>query len=280
MTVNVWPAIVSVPVRAGPEFAATLNETTPLPPPDAAPEIVIQSGLFDEAVHVQPAPAVIATDPVAPGESTFCDVGLMLNAHGAAWLTVKVWPAIVSVPVRAAAPVLAATLNATEPFPLPDEPLVMVSQSGFAVLAVHVQPAAAVTPTLPVPPLAAIAWFAEARAGLQPLAWETVTVWPAIVNVPVRAAPPFTAALNATEPFPLPDVPLVIVSQSGFAELAVHVQPFEADTVTVAVPPAAPTAWLVDERVGLQPLACERVNVRPATDNVPVRAGPVFAANE
>jgi hypothetical protein len=40
-------------------------------------------------------------------------------------VTVKVWPAIATVPERAA-PVLAAIVRFTEPFPLPAAPLVTV----------------------------------------------------------------------------------------------------------------------------------------------------------
>lgn len=69
-TVNVWPAIVSVPIRAGPVFAATLKVTLPLPVPVAPDVMVIQDALL-AAVQPQPAPAVTATLlPVAPLAST------------------------------------------------------------------------------------------------------------------------------------------------------------------------------------------------------------------
>jgi len=63
--VNVWPAIVIVPTRAAPLFAATLNDTDPLPVPDAPLVTVIQS-TFDTAVHEQVAPVVTDTVPVLP----------------------------------------------------------------------------------------------------------------------------------------------------------------------------------------------------------------------
>ena len=66
----------------------------------------------------------------------------------------------------------------------------------------------------------------------------TVTVWPAMVRVPERAAPVLAAALNATEPFPLPLAPEVTVSHAALL-LAVQAQPVPLDTVTVPVPPAA-----------------------------------------
>jgi hypothetical protein len=67
----------------------------------------------------------------------------------AAWVTVKVWPATVMVPVRWVVAVLAATLKVTVPLPDPVAVPVTVSQLALLV-AVHVQPAAAVTLTDPV----------------------------------------------------------------------------------------------------------------------------------
>ena len=75
-----------------------------------------------------------------------------------AWVTVNVWPATVSVAVRALSSVLAAALNATAPAPLPAAPDVTVSQAALLV-AVQAQPAGAVTVTEPVPPAAVNAWL-------------------------------------------------------------------------------------------------------------------------
>ena len=55
VTVNVLPAIVSVPVRSAPELAATENVTVPLPLPLAPDAIVIHVAPL-VAVHAQPAP--------------------------------------------------------------------------------------------------------------------------------------------------------------------------------------------------------------------------------
>ena len=73
--------------------------------------MVIQPTLL-AAVQLQPVPAVTVTVPVAAAEVVrFDDVGAMVNVQGApAWVTVKVWPPIVIVPLRAVVPVLAATL--------------------------------------------------------------------------------------------------------------------------------------------------------------------------
>jgi hypothetical protein len=62
-------------------------------------------------------------------------------------------PAIVRVPVRDA-PVFAATLNATEPFPDPVEPDVSVIHDA-PLVAVHPHPLCADTATVTAPPAAA-----------------------------------------------------------------------------------------------------------------------------
>jgi hypothetical protein len=67
--VKVCPAIVRVPVRAAPLFDATLNDTDPLPLPDA-PLVTLMNASFADAVQAQPAPAVTATLPPPPVEST------------------------------------------------------------------------------------------------------------------------------------------------------------------------------------------------------------------
>ena len=61
--------------------------------------------------------------------------------------------------------------------------------------AVQAQPAPAVTPTLPLPPEAETEVLAGDIEYVHPSAWFTVNVCPAIVAVPVRAAP----VLAATE---------------------------------------------------------------------------------
>lgn len=73
--------------------------------------IVIHVALL-VAVQPQPVPAVTLTVPVvAEDDVRLDDVGEIANVHGApACVTVKVWPPIVSVPVRELVLVLAATL--------------------------------------------------------------------------------------------------------------------------------------------------------------------------
>ena len=70
-TVNVWPPIVSVPLRGLVlEFAVALNDTVPPPLPLAPLVTVSHDVLLLTPVHAQPAPAVTVVDPVPPPAAT------------------------------------------------------------------------------------------------------------------------------------------------------------------------------------------------------------------
>ena len=101
VTVKVLPPIVSVPLREVVEaLAATVYETEPFPLPLALALIVIQASLL-VALHPQPVPAVTVTVPDAPAATALVDAGEIVGSQGApAWVTVKVLPPMVSVPVR------------------------------------------------------------------------------------------------------------------------------------------------------------------------------------
>jgi hypothetical protein len=239
--VNVCPAIVSVPVRKTPGFTATVKLTVPLPVPEAPDVTVIQLTLAT-AVHEHPLPpAVTAVEPDPPLAGTAWLAGAIAKLHDVTCVTVNVWPAIVSVPVRAA-PVLAAAVMLTVPLPVPEPPDVTVIQLTFGT-AVHEQPALVVTALEPDQPLAGTVWLAGAIAKLHDVACVTVNVWPAIVNVPVRKTPGFTATVKLTVPLPVPEAPDVTVIQLTLAT-AVHEHPVPAVTALEPVPPPAATAWL------------------------------------
>ena len=70
-TENVWPPIVSVPVRGVPlGFAVALKATVPSPVP-LAPLVTVSHGvLLLTPVHAQPVGAVTAVDPVPPPATT------------------------------------------------------------------------------------------------------------------------------------------------------------------------------------------------------------------
>ena len=82
MTVNVWPAIVSVPVRDNAEvFAPTPYVTVPSPAP-FAPLVTDSHAVFVVAVHVQPALAVTVTVPVVASDDVkSADVGEIDDEH-------------------------------------------------------------------------------------------------------------------------------------------------------------------------------------------------------
>jgi hypothetical protein len=109
VTVIVWPAIVSVPVRLElPVFAAMENAVVPLPVPED-PLVMASQPVLELAVQAQVPPAVTETDdePAVAAADTL--VGDTDGLQTPSWLTVSVSPAIVSVPVRGEVLVLAAT---------------------------------------------------------------------------------------------------------------------------------------------------------------------------
>ena len=101
VTVTVWPATVSVPVRCEVEvLAVALKVTVPLPDPLAPPLMVSHAALL-VAVHVHPVAAVtlVVDDPAA--EVSAAEVGETPKVQVMPlWVTLTVWPATVSVPVR------------------------------------------------------------------------------------------------------------------------------------------------------------------------------------
>jgi hypothetical protein len=149
VTVKDWPAIVTTPVRGVMlVLAAMLYATVPLPLPPVAPVSVIQPTVLD-AVHAQPAFVVTETDPVRAPAVMERLVGEMENVQPAAWVIVKVCPAIVSEPVRGLVVVFAATEKLTVPGPEPLLPPVIVAHAAL-LLADQLHPAATDTPTDPV----------------------------------------------------------------------------------------------------------------------------------
>src|SRR4051812_24395089 len=237
VTVTVCPATVTVPVRAGPLVAAAFSVTVPLPLPLAPLAIVIHD-VWLLAVHAQPAPDVTATVPLPPEEAIGSVCGVMVNVQPCDCNTVTVWPATVSVPVLDA-PLVAATLNATEPRPVPLAPAVTVIH-GSREAAVQAQPLSVPTLTVRVPPAASMVCVSGVTSKAQPGDCVTVKVSPAIVAVPVRVGPAVGAIVTATTPLPLPDA---VPSEIQLALLvAVHGQPAPAVTVTDADPPLLPAA--------------------------------------
>jgi hypothetical protein len=154
VTVNVCPAIVSVPFRTAPVLAATLNFTFP-EPVSAAPEVTVIHVALLDADHAQP--DVVDTPtcvPAPPAEPTDWFVGLIEKEHVVpAWFTVTTWSPIKRVPTRATL-VFAAMETVTLPLPLPLAPETITSH-GTALVAAHVHPAVVATAMgIPAPPAA------------------------------------------------------------------------------------------------------------------------------
>ena len=159
--------------------------TDPLPLPLAPAVTVIHAALL-VAVQPQPVPAVTGSTPVKLAGAMLIDVDDSDTVQtGAAWVTVKVLPPTVKVPVRADVPVLAATLYVTEPLPLPDAPAVIVIHAAL-LTAVHPQPVPALTETTPVKPIdPTLLDVAESVARHTLPACVTVNEFPPAVSVPV-----------------------------------------------------------------------------------------------
>ena len=118
VTVTVWSAIRSDPVRAAAGFAATLNRTSPGPLPDWPAVTVIQSSAL-AADHAHPWLPDTWTVPVPAVAPTLTLAGFTPRAQPDAWVTVTVWSAMRTDPVRPWV-AFAATATRTSPGPLPD----------------------------------------------------------------------------------------------------------------------------------------------------------------
>jgi hypothetical protein len=113
-------------------------------------------------------------------------VGAGNDADAPACVTVNVRPPIMSVLMRDDVLVLAPTVKATVPLPVPVAPAVIVIQPALLV-AVHAHPVPAVILTLPVPPAADTDRLAGVIAYVQPAPpCVRVNVRPPAVTVPVR----------------------------------------------------------------------------------------------
>ena len=115
---------------------------------------MISHELLLVAVHGQPLVVKTPTDAEPSFARAFSSVFERAYTQGDACVTVNARPAIVRLVVRTA-PVLALTVNATEPFPVPLDPAVTVTHDAL-LTAVQGQPCSVETATEPVPPAAAI----------------------------------------------------------------------------------------------------------------------------
>ena len=143
-----WPAIVTLPERAGPVVEATPTLTVPLPLPDERPCREIQLSL-ETADHSHSAFALTVTGKVPPPDPICPLEGWTTYEHPCDWMTTNGCPATTAVPVRER-PVVAAAANATDAGPLPDGGLT-VSQATL-LAAVHGHAGVVVIAMEPFPP--------------------------------------------------------------------------------------------------------------------------------
>jgi hypothetical protein len=170
-TQKVCPAIVIFPLRAVEPVFCVIEYVTVAFPAPLAPEVtVIQLALL-EAVQPQELAVVIATLPVAAVASKVLLAGEIakLQLVPAACVTVTVWPATVTVPVREAPPLLSATLNPAVPLPVTLLPDVSVIQLALLV-AVHAHVLPVVALTVSVPAVAPKDWLVGDALKVQPAA--------------------------------------------------------------------------------------------------------------
>lgn len=111
VTTKLVPATVSVALRAAAVvFADAVNAMLPDPVRPVPFETVTHAAPL-EALHAHPAEAVTVTVPVPPDAASDWLPGVIAYEHGAdGCVTVNVWPAIVTVPLREPAVVFAAAL--------------------------------------------------------------------------------------------------------------------------------------------------------------------------
>jgi hypothetical protein len=246
----------------------------PLPLP-ADPAVIDNQLALSAAAQPQPSAVRTSNVPVPPDAGTEAEDDASVIVQPCPWFTVKVRPAIVSVPDRAG-PVVDATVKLTVPSPLPFAPEVTVIHDAL-LFAVQVQPAPELTVVEPLPPPAGTDWLSGDTVKVQPFPWETVTDWPATTSVPERAGPLSAAAENVTVPEPLPLPPAVIVSHGCVLE-ALHSQPAVVVTLTVRVPPLASTVCESGETSNAHPGDWVTVKDCPAIVSDAVRDGPAVGA--
>lgn len=176
----------------------TATDKGAAPVPDAGD--TASHGTLDAAVQVTVfCVPVCVTRTVCAGVWNASDVAVAMAAKFSAgrsmaipgstpWVIVKVFPAIVAVPLRAAEVVFFATSSVTEPVPEPLLPAETVTNED-PLTADHGQPVGAVTVTVSEPAAPVIELVAGEIAYVQLAgapSWVMVKVCPAMASVPLR----------------------------------------------------------------------------------------------
>ena len=177
-----------------------------------------------------------------PLAATVATVGETVKAQATAgWVTVIVCPATATVPDRDVLVSFPDAETRTEPLPVPEATPENVRN--VALLDdVQLQPAPTSTVMGAFPPLVGMLVLVGETLNEQLLSCVIVTVCPAIVTEPERAASALARADTVIVPEPVP-CPLVI-SRKPLLLPAVHVQFEPCVLVTVSVTPPPPAGML------------------------------------
>jgi hypothetical protein len=164
--------------------------------------LIVIHGTALDVVHWHSAAPVTSTRALWPAAGDVTVSGATVNVHPPAWVTVNVWPAIVSVPVRCP-PGFAAAAYVTLPGVLPLAGLVIDNQSALAV-ADHAHPPGAFTVIVPPPPAAGTVSLVGASVNEHPPSCPSTNVCPPTLTVPDLGGPGFAGIESWTIAVPLP----------------------------------------------------------------------------
>ena len=190
--------------------------------------------------------------------------------------------------VRTVPPGFAPSARVTTPLPVPELlPEIVINDVCELATHAHPDPEVFVMVTVTVPPFAGtLAWSGETVKAQVPADapdWAIVTVRPATLAVPTRAAPALASTASTATPASVPDAPDLTL-MNGEALVVVHPQfdPTAAVTVTATSTAEAPTDASAGEIVSSHgkdegaPAACVTVSVRLATVTLPCRPSAAF----
>jgi hypothetical protein len=172
VTVKVDVPTPIVPVRDPPPvFASALNPTAAGPAPDGFDVTESHSGLFDVAVHWQPALVLMLNVPAPPVALTVEPDGVKVYEQlNPLCVILKLAVPTVIAPKRIEAFVFWATVNCTVPLPVPVPAVTVIH--GTLAWAVHEQPWAVESVNEPLPPAEPmLVEFGERLVAQLPPAW-------------------------------------------------------------------------------------------------------------
>jgi hypothetical protein len=242
------PAAVKVALRELPPFFAIVSVTMAMPDPVDGDAVIHDGRPVTDHPHPLPAVTVRLAVPPPPGIDRL--VGDTVDEHevdAAACETLTDLPATVIVWLRDAVVALAAIVSVTVTLPDPLAGDAAIQDARFAT--VHAQPLPAVTVTGAVPPPDAIDTFVGDTPyvhDVEAAACDTFTDLPATMIVLLRDdVVPLAATASVTVALPEPLAGDAVIQDARF--VTVHAQPLPAPTLTLTLPPEAPTDSVIGD---------------------------------